>query len=96
MRAAGTTAMAITAATSRQTASAHPSAQVVVVVGPSHGRRYRRALLRAWPDSAPRPRVVTTSYGLFRADDWWQSRTTLRDGLVEFEKLLLDYVAHPF
>ena len=85
-----------TAAALAAWASAHRAARVVVVVGPSHGRRYRRALLRVWPDSAPAPRVVTTPYGLFRADNWWQSRTTLRDGLVEFEKLLLDYVAHPF
>jgi hypothetical protein len=39
--------------------------------------------------------VETTFYGLFRSEDWWQSRTTLREGLVEMEKLALDYVAHP-
>ncbi len=76
-------------------ARAHPGKRVLVVVGPSHGRRYRRALRRAWPDGQPPPAVVTTSYGLFRAEDWWQSRTTLREGLVELEKLALDYVAHP-
>lgn len=74
---------------------ANPSGRVLVVVGPSHGRRYRRALLRAWPDGHPVPRVVTTQYALFRGDDWWVSRTTLREGLVEIEKLLLDYLAHP-
>ena len=74
---------------------ANPSGRVLVVVGPSHGRRYRRALLRAWPKGHPRPRVVTTQYALFRGDDWWTSRTTLREGLVELEKLILDYVLHP-
>jgi len=74
---------------------ANPTGRVVVVVGPSHGRRYRRALLRAWPAGHPEPRVVTTQYALFRANDWWQSRTTLREGLVEIEKLALDYVLHP-
>jgi hypothetical protein len=74
---------------------ANPSGRVLVVVGPSHGRRYRRALLRAWPDGHPVPRVVTTRYALFRGDDWWMSRTTLREGLVEIEKLVLDYLAHP-
>ena len=74
---------------------ANPSSRVLVVVGPSHGRRFRRALLRAWPDGHPTPRVVITQYALFRGDDWWVSRTTLREGLVEIEKLLLDYVAHP-
>jgi len=74
---------------------ANPTSRVLVVVGPSHGRRYRRALLRAWPDGHPTPRVVITQYALFRGDDWWVSRTTLREGLVEIEKLLLDYLAHP-
>ena len=74
---------------------ANPSGRVVVVVGPSHGRRYRRALRRVWPEGRPEPRVVITQYALFRPDDWWQSRTTLREGLVEIEKLVLDYVAHP-
>lgn len=76
-------------------ARAHPGTKVMVVVGPSHGRRYRRALRRVWPNAQPAPIVVTTFYGLFRAEDWWQSRTTLREGLVEMEKLALDYVAHP-
>jgi uncharacterized SAM-binding protein YcdF (DUF218 family) len=76
-------------------ARAHSGTRVLVVVGPSHGRRYRRALRRVWPDGQPTPIVVSTSYGLFRPEDWWQSRTTLREGLVELEKLALDYVAHP-
>src|SRR5262249_10343909 len=75
---------------------ANPSGRVLVVVGPSHGRRYRRALLRAWPDGRPTPHVVGTQYALFRADDWWTSRTTLREGLVEIEKLGLDYLLHPW
>jgi hypothetical protein len=77
-------------------ARAHRGMRVLVVVGPSHGRRYRRALLRVWPAGEPPPRVVTTQYGRFKGDDWWQSRTTLREGLVELEKLVLDYIQHPF
>jgi hypothetical protein len=73
----------------------YPGNKVMVVVGPSHGRRYRRALRRVWPGAQPAPVVVTTLYGLFRPEDWWRSRTTLREGLVEMEKLALDYVAHP-
>jgi hypothetical protein len=75
---------------------ANPSARLVVVVAPSHGRRYRRALLRAWPAGHPAPRVVITQYSLFRVEDWWQSRTTAREGLVEIEKLGLDYLRHPW
>jgi hypothetical protein len=75
----------------------NPGKRVLVVVGPSHGRRFRRALQRAWPDDGrPAPRVVTTPYAMFRPEDWWQSRTTLREGLVELQKLALDYVRHPW
>ena len=74
----------------------NPGKRVLVVVGPSHGRRYRRALRRAWPDGHPAPIVTTAPYALFRAEDWWQSRTTVREGLVELEKLALDYARHPW
>ena len=74
---------------------ANPTTRVLVIVDPSHGRRYRRVLRRAWPNGHPEPRVVITQYALFRADDWWTARTTLREGLVEIEKLALDYLLHP-
>ena len=74
----------------------HPGKRMLVVVGPSHGRRFRRALLRAWPDSGQPPRVVATPYAMFRPEDWWQSRTTLREGLMELQKLALDYARHPW
>lgn len=73
----------------------HQGRRVIVIVGPTHGRRYRRVLRRVWPAEQPMPAVVTTPHALFRPDDWWQSRTTLREGLMELEKLLLDYVRHP-
>jgi hypothetical protein len=75
----------------------NPGKRVLIVVGPSHGRRFRRALQRAWPGAAePAPRVVTTPYAMFRPEDWWRSRTTLREGLVELQKLALDYVRYPW
>jgi hypothetical protein len=77
-------------------ARAHPDKRVLVVVGPSHGRRFRRALRRSWPAGQLPATVVTTPYALFRAEDWWQSRTTVREGLVELEKLGLDYARHPW
>jgi uncharacterized SAM-binding protein YcdF (DUF218 family) len=90
---AGTTE---TAAALAEWARQQPDKRVLVVVGPSHGRRYRRALRRVWPDQRTAPLVVTTPHAAFQADDWWQSRTTAREGLVELQKLALDFVRHPW
>ena len=73
----------------------HPS-RVLVVISPTHARRYRRTLLRVWPAGVTPPRVTWSPHALFRSDDWWQSRRTLREGLFELEKLAWDYVTHPF
>jgi hypothetical protein len=73
----------------------HPS-RVLVVISPTHARRYRRTLLRVWPAGVAAPRVAWSPHALFHADDWWESRRTLREGLFELEKLAWDYVTHPF
>jgi len=73
----------------------HPS-RVLVVIDPTHARRYRRTLLRAWPAGAEPPRVTWSRHALFRPEDWWRSRRTLREGLFELEKLAWDYASHPF
>ncbi|MBI3402101.1 MAG: hypothetical protein HY048_11830 [Acidobacteria bacterium] len=73
----------------------HPS-RVVVVISPTHARRYRRTLLRVWPAGVAPPRITWSPHALFRSADWWQSRRTLREGLFELEKLAWDYVTHPF
>lgn len=70
--------------------------RVLVVVSTTHARRYRRALLRVWPGGAPPPRVTYPRASSFRADDWWAARRTRREGLVELEKLALDYLQHPW
>jgi hypothetical protein len=72
----------------------HPSRAIVVVI-PSHTRRYRRALRRVWPAGVAPPIVTASRHNDFRADDWWKSRRTLREGLDELQKLALDYVFHP-
>ncbi len=74
----------------------HRSHSVTVVVSPTHGRRYKRALMRAWPKDLPAPRVRTSRHHPFRADTWWRSRGTLRTGLVELQKLGVDFVVHPW
>ena len=73
----------------------HP-ARILVVVSPTHARRYRRTLLRVWPANVPPPRVTFPRAHSFHAQDWWVARRTRRDGIFELEKLLWDYVRHPW
>jgi hypothetical protein len=72
----------------------HPG-RVLVVISPTHARRYRRTLMRVWPDGVPSPRVTVPHVTLFHVEDWWRSRRTLREGLFELQKLAWDYVRHP-
>jgi hypothetical protein len=73
----------------------HPG-RVLVIVSPTHARRYRRTLMRVWPDGVPMPRVTVPHVNLFHVEDWWRSRRTLREGLFELQKLAWDYVSHPW
>jgi len=72
-----------------------PSSAIVIVT-PSHTRRYRRTLRRVWPPNAPPPIVTSPRHASFRPQDWWTSRRTLREGVVELQKLALDYLVHPW
>lgn len=69
--------------------------RVLVVTSPSHSRRVRRALKRAFEHREAVVLVHAPRSDPFRPSDWWEDRTTLRSGLVELEKLLLDYLRHP-
>jgi len=73
----------------------HPSRAIVVVI-PSHARRFRRALARVWPPGVAAPLVAVPRHNGFQAGDWWTSRRTLREGIVELQKLALDYAQHPW
>ncbi|MGE5243908.1 MAG: hypothetical protein ACM3SQ_06750 [Betaproteobacteria bacterium] len=75
---------------------AHPVKRLLVIVSPDHGTRVRRALERAIGSRGPAVEIRNTRYDPFRAATWWQTRTTARDGIVEIEKLVLDYAMHPF
>ena len=68
---------------------------IVVVSPPDHSRRLRRVLRRSMRGQAITTIVRPARYSGFSADNWWESRDTLRTGLVELEKLLLDIARHP-
>ncbi len=74
----------------------HPTADAMIITGVTHSRRFKRALNREWPNDQLLPLVHATRFDDFRASDWWQHRPTLRGGIVELQKLALDYLVHPF
>jgi hypothetical protein len=68
---------------------------VAVVTTPDHSRRMARVLRRAMKGRATRVIVRPTRYSSFVPDRWWQTRGGLRTGIVELQKLVLDFVRHP-
>ena len=73
-----------------------PPSRILLVVDPTHARRYRRSLMRVWPAGLESPRYTYPRDNPFRASDWWTSRRTRRDGIVEFARLLWDCLWHPW
>jgi len=69
----------------------------VIVVGTAdHSRRLRRVLDRAFAGRETRTSVRFARHSTFDPDSWWQSRGGIRTEIIEFEKLLLDLVRHPY
>jgi uncharacterized SAM-binding protein YcdF (DUF218 family) len=68
---------------------------IVVVTGADHSRRFRRVLRRSMNGTPTRVIVRVSHYSAFGPDRWWQHRGTLRTGLVEIQKLILDVARHP-
>lgn len=76
-------------------AADHPC-RVLVVVSPTHARRYRRTLQRIWPQHVPAAVIRYPRANPFHTDDWWEARRTRREGLFELQKLVWDYLRHPW
>jgi hypothetical protein len=69
---------------------------IVVVSNSDHTRRVRRVLHRMMAGRQIRVVVRGSHYSGFDPEDWWQSRGSLRTGIVELQKLVFDAVRHPF
>jgi uncharacterized SAM-binding protein YcdF (DUF218 family) len=69
---------------------------VIVVTGTDHSRRFRRMLRRNLHGSGTQVIVRVARYSAFAPERWWQHRGTLRTGIIELQKLLLDVARHPF
>jgi hypothetical protein len=61
-----------------------------------HSRRVRRILGRTMAGHRTRVLVRYSSYSQFDPDTWWLTRSGVRTELVEFEKLVFDFLRHPF
>jgi uncharacterized SAM-binding protein YcdF (DUF218 family) len=69
---------------------------MVVVSTKDHSRRMRRVLDRDMNGRATQVTVRAARYSTFDPDRWWQSRNGIRIAIFELQKLLLDFVRHPF
>jgi uncharacterized SAM-binding protein YcdF (DUF218 family) len=69
---------------------------MVVVTTKDHSRRTRRVLGRAMKDHPTQVTIRAARYSSFDPDRWWESRNGVRTAIFELQKLLLDFVRHPF
>jgi hypothetical protein len=69
---------------------------VVVVTTADHARRVGRVLRReVAPPGDIRVLIRGSRYSEFDPERWWSTRDGVRIGIVEAEKLLLDFLRHP-
>lgn len=73
----------------------HQLRSVVYVTTKDHSRRSRRVLDRAMKGHPTRVTVQAARYSSFDPERWWQTRGGMRTGIIELEKLMLDFVLHP-
>jgi uncharacterized SAM-binding protein YcdF (DUF218 family) len=66
----------------------HAIRSVMVVTSPSHTARSRLAFLDALENLPIKVIVRPSRLDGFRSDTWWRSRGTLREGIVEWQKLV--------
>lgn len=68
---------------------------VLVISSPDHSRRLRRVMRRAMRDQPTSVAIRPARYADFDAERWWQTRDGVRTAIIEWQKLVLDYVLHP-
>ena len=69
---------------------------VLIVTSPFHTARSRLTFRRVLGDATIDVRVYPSTLARFRAESWWRSRDTLRDGIFETQKLLYYYLFETF
>jgi uncharacterized SAM-binding protein YcdF (DUF218 family) len=69
--------------------------RAVIVSSRHHSRRLTRVLRRTVGGRSVAVSVWPTRYDGFDPSNWWEHRDSLRVGIVELQKLLLDVILHP-
>lgn len=73
----------------------HRFRSVVVVTSSDHSRRVSRVLHRALKGQPVTLIVRPSRYSKFDPENWWQTRENLKTGIIELQKLFIDFVLHP-
>lgn len=73
----------------------HDFRSMVVVTTTDHSRRLRRVLQRSMSGYDISMAIRPSRYSAFDPDQWWRSRGGIRTGIVELQKLVLDFALHP-
>lgn len=68
----------------------------VLVTSADHSRRLARIIRRSLRGRSVIITVFSSPYSDFNPGSWWETRAGVRTGIFELEKLLLDFVRHPF
>ena len=74
----------------------HQYRSIVLITSKDHSKRLTRILHRSMKNPQISLTVFASPYSEFDVETWWTTRAGLRTGIVELEKLLLDFVRHPF
>lgn len=69
---------------------------MLFVSAPDHSRRTRRVLDRDLARHGVTVMVRAARFSEFDPDSWWHSRSGQRIQVIESEKLLVDFLEHPF
>jgi uncharacterized SAM-binding protein YcdF (DUF218 family) len=80
----------------QQWCAANSIHSLLFVSVPDHSRRTRRVLGRALGRHGVTVMVRAARFAEFDPDSWWYSRSGQRTQVVESEKLLMDFLEHPF
>jgi hypothetical protein len=73
----------------------HKLGSVVLVATTDHSRRLQRVVDRAMTGHATCVTIRNARHSIFDPDRWWETRAGMRTGIIELQKLALDFVRHP-